>query len=414
MNSNDDGVAGSGPLAGLRIVAVEQYGAGPLGSMYLADLGAEVIKVEDPRVGGDISRYVPPGQTGSDSLFFEAFNRNKRSVLLDLKSDAGRVVFERIVATADAVYSNLRGNEAERLRIRYDDLAELNPALVCVTLTGYGVVGQAAMFPGYDAVIQAETGWAALTGEPDGPPTKSGLSLADYVGGLTAALGLLAGVLDARRTGRGRDISTNLYDAALSMLTYPATWYLSAGFEAKRRALSAHPSVVPFQFFRSADGYLAVACPKDKFFVALVRAIGLTKLENDPRFVDMASRGRHRDEVSTILAERFATRTNDEWLALLRGLVPIAPVRSLAEALDTSELIERGMLAEYDHETLGHVRSMGLPLFVDGYRPHYRPSPRLGADGPAILDDLGFDESDILDLARQGAFGAFAAVSSKH
>lgn len=404
--SQREGVAiDSGPLAGLRIVAVEQYGAGPLGSLFLSDLGAEVIKIEDPRVGGDISRYVPPGQTGTDSLFFEAFNRNKRSLVLDLKSDAGRLVFERLVRSADAVYSNLRGDEPERLRIRYRDLGNLNPAIICVALTGYGSTGADATLPGYDAVIQAESGWAALTGEPDGPPTKSGLSLVDYVGGLTAALGLLAGVIDARRTGIGRDISTNLYDAALSMLTYPATWYLSAGFEAKRRSLSAHPSIAPFQFFRSADGFLAVACPKDKFFVTLVRLIGLPDLENDQRFIDIASRARHQDELGAILSERFIRRTNPEWLALLRGRVPVAAVRSLGEALDVSDLAQRGMLAEYDHETLGHVRSVGLPLFVSDYQPTYAPAPRLGADGPAVLTDLGFNAAEIEDMARRGAFG---------
>jgi crotonobetainyl-CoA:carnitine CoA-transferase CaiB-like acyl-CoA transferase len=399
-------MAGPAPLAGLRVVAVEQYGAGPFGSLYLADLGAEVIKVEDPSSGGDVGRYIPPGQTGRASLFFETFNRNKRSIALDLKCAAGREVFERLVATADAVYSNLRGDQPERLRIRYADLASINPAIVCVTVTGYGTLGEQARWPGYDALIQAETGWAALTGDPDGPPTKSGLSLADYVAGLIGALGLLAGVIDARRTGRGRDIDTNLYDAALAMLTYPATWYLSTGYVTERQALSAHPSVVPFQFFPTADGYLAVACPKDKFFRGLVERIGLPELASDPRFVDFEARSDHRTELVEILGARFAEKSTAEWVAMLRGHVPVAPVRSLVEALDVDDLRRRSMLAEYEHPAFGLVRSVGLPLAVGGYAPTYRPAPDLNGEAAEILAELGYDAAAQTVLARRGAFGS--------
>jgi crotonobetainyl-CoA:carnitine CoA-transferase CaiB-like acyl-CoA transferase len=398
------GPAGA-PLAGVRIVAVEQYGAGPFGTMYLADLGAEVIKVEDPGSGGDVSRYIPPGQQGTDSLFFEAFNRNKRSVTLDLKNPAGRRVFERLVASADAVFSNLRGDQPGRLRIRYQDLASVNPRIVCVALTGYGSAPDQALLPGYDALVQAQSGWASLTGDPDGPPAKSGLSLADYICGLTAMIGLLAGLRDAERTGVGRDVDTNLYDSALAMLSYPATWFLSSGFEARRLPLSAHPSVVPFQFFITADGYVAVACPKERFFAALVRVMGLPELATDERFASFAARGRHRDEVLERLSSRFAELSTAEWLDLLRGVVPVAPVRSLAEALDLEELQDRGMLAEYEDDAFGRVRSVGLPLHISGFIPEYRPGPALGADLDAVLADLGYDPEAVQALRLAGAFG---------
>ncbi len=194
-----------------------------------------------PGSGGDVSRYIPPGRVGTDSLFFEAFNRGKRSLALDLKTSGGRAVFERLVASADAVFSNLRGDQAARLGLTYDTLGRINPAIVCVALTGYGREGSGARLPGYDALIQAETGWASLTGAPDGPPTKSGLSLADYIAGLTAALGLVVALLDARQTGRGRDVDTNLYDSALAMLSYPATWFLSSGFVTRRHEMSGAP-----------------------------------------------------------------------------------------------------------------------------------------------------------------------------
>ena len=398
------------PLAGVRVIAIEQYGAGPFGTMYLADLGAEIIKIEDPGTGGDVSRYIPPGRSGTDSLFFEAFNRGKRSIALDLKSAAGRAVFERLVMSADAVISNLRGDQPERLGLTYDVLARVKPSIVCVALTGYGQHGGAARLPGYDALIQAESGWAALTGAPDGPPTKSGLSLADYVAGLTAVLGLMVAVFDARRSGLGRDVDTNLYDSALAMLSYPATWYLSSGFVTERQPMSGHPSVVPFQFFATADGHIAIATPKEKFFRTLVVGMGLEELADDPRYVDFEARGRNREALQARLAERFAVHRTAHWLATLRGRIPIAPVRTMQEALDSDELTGRGMLAAYEHPSLGTVRSVGLPLTMGGFDPVYTPGPGLGADGDAILDELGYPPSAISELRAAGAFGAVGAV----
>jgi crotonobetainyl-CoA:carnitine CoA-transferase CaiB-like acyl-CoA transferase len=398
------------PLRGVRILAVEQYGAGPFGTLYLADLGAEIIKVEDPGSGGDVSRYIPPGQEATDSLFFEAFNRNKRSLALDLKNPAGREVFERLIESADAVFSNLRGDQPERLGLTYEQLRHLNPRIVCVALTGYGRTGAAARLPGYDALIQAETGWAALTGAPDDPPTKSGLSLADYVCGLTAVLGLMVALYDAQRTGLGRDVDTNLYDSALAMLSYPATWYLSSGFVTERHALSAHPSVVPFQFFATAEGHIALACPKEKFFIALVEAIGLPELAGDPRFVSFSARRQYRSDLLEVLDARFAERPANEWVAILRGVVPVARVRSLEEALQIEGLQDRDMLAEYPHDIFGRVRSVGLPLKLGRFSAQYRPAPKLGGDTDAILDSLGYDSLTRSDLRKRGAFGAAVAI----
>lgn len=405
--------AGSGPLAGLRIVSVEQYGAGPFGTLFLADLGAEVIKVEDPTTGGDVSRFIPPGQSGTESLFNEAFNRGKRSIVLDLKNAAGREIFERLVASGDAVYSNLRGDQPERLGLTYAQLAPLNPRIVCVALTGYGRAGPKATLPAYDALVQAEAGWAAITGEPEGPPVKSGLSLADYVAGLLAALGLLAAVMEARSTGRGGDVDVNLYDAALAMLGYRATWHLSAGFETGRLPLSAHPVVVPFQFFATADGHVAIACPKERFFVALAKALGMPELARDPRFDSFAARDRHRDELLPLLSARFAERPTAEWVALLGGRVPIAPVRSQSAALDEDELRQRGMLTTYEQPVLGTVRSLGSPIRVGGYAPQHRPAPGLGADAPALLEELGYAPADVDRLAGEGAFGRPGAVGPR-
>jgi crotonobetainyl-CoA:carnitine CoA-transferase CaiB-like acyl-CoA transferase len=373
--------------------------------MLLADLGAEVIKIEDPASGGDVSRYIPPLQSGNDSLYFEAVNRNKRSLALNLKNEAGREVFHRLVATSDAVFSNLRGDQVERLGLTWEQLRGANERVVCVALTGYGR-DEGAELPGYDALVQAEAGWASLTGDPDGPPTKSGLSVADYAAGMTAMVGLLAGVMDARRTGVGRDVDTNLFDVALSMLTHHATWYLSAGIATPRQPMSAHASVVPFQIFATADGHIAVAAAKERFFAGLVRVLERPDLAADPRFADMAARAAHHDELLPILGARLAELTTEEWMRRLRGIVPAAPVQSMEAALDPDELQDRGMLVEYDHPSLGEVRSIGPPVFVSGYHPRHAPGPGLGADRMLILDELGYDPVEVSALGDRGAFGS--------
>jgi crotonobetainyl-CoA:carnitine CoA-transferase CaiB-like acyl-CoA transferase len=405
MKQTSEHVRSTGPLSGLRVIAVEQFGAGPFGSLLLADLGAEVIKVEDPVAGGDVGRSVPPGASDGSSLYFEAFNRGKRSIALDLTSTGGREVFHRLVATADAVYNNLRGDLPERFGLTYAALQDINPAIVCVSLSAYGREGPRRAEPGYDALVQAEAGWASLTGEPGGPPARSGLPMADYAAGLTAVCGLLAGVLDARQSGRGRDIDTSLFDTALAMLSYQAAWWLSAGIETRRLPRSAHPSIVPFQFFATADGYIAIACAKEKFFRALVEALDLSHLSDDPRFAAFASRHEHREALLPVLSARLRDETTETWLAKLNGLVPCAPVRDLAEALAPDDLEQRGMLAAYEHPRLGVVRGVGLPLHVSGYTPRYRASPALGGDAADLLAELGYDEAEVGSLEEEGAFG---------
>ncbi|HXN01207.1 MAG TPA: CoA transferase [Candidatus Dormibacteraeota bacterium] len=387
----------------MRIIAVEQYGAGPFGTLFLSDMGAEIIKVEDPAVGGDISRYVPPGQQGTDSLFFETFNRGKRSLALDLKNEDAQGVLHRLVTESHALFTNLRGDLPEQLGLTYDALQRFNPAIVCVSLSAYGRTGGRSTQPGYDALVQAEAGWATLTGEPDGPPVKSGLSLVDYSAGLMAALALMVGVFDAQRTGRGRNIDTSLYDAALSLLTYPATWYLTQGVVTERLPNSAHPSIVPFQFFATADGHIAIACAKEKFFKALAAAL---QLPSDARFVSFESRRQNRQALTEVLSERFRMRPTAEWLSLLSGRVPIAPVRPLTAVLDPDELAGRNMLASYAHPTFGQVESIGLPLTFSGFSPEYRAGPSLNADRDSILGTLGYAADEITRLEEAGAFGS--------
>ena len=219
------------PLEDVTILAVEQYGAGPWGTVHLADLGARIIKIEDPTSKGDIGRYVPPFQEGEDSLFFETFCHNKESISLQLRSPEGRATFERLVPHADAVFSNLRGDGPAKLKILYDDLKHLNPAIVCASLTGFGMTGPRAAEGGYDYIAQGMAGWMSLTGDPDGPPTKSGLSLVDMSTGYAAALAMMCALWRARRDGEGCDVDVSLFETAFNLDMYVSTWHLSRGWE---------------------------------------------------------------------------------------------------------------------------------------------------------------------------------------
>lgn len=395
------------PLEDVRIIAVEQYGAGPFGSVHLADLGAEVIKIEDPRVGGDVGRYVPPYAEGEDSLFFETFNRNKSSLSLDLATPAGRAVFEDLVKVSDAVYSNLRGDVPAKIGITYDDLKHLNPAIVCCSLTGFGMTGPRQEEPGYDYVLQALAGWMDLTGDPEGPPTKSGLSMVDYSGGFVAAISLLAGIHAARRDGVGMDCDVSLYDTAMGLLTYPAAWHLNAGFTPVRTRHSAHPSLVPFQAFEAKDGWLVVGCAKEKFWQRLTAVIDRPEWAEDPRFATFADRDRHRDVLLPLLEEIFATRTVAEWVEPLQAAaVPTAKINDVAEALTEPHTIARHLLVETEHPRYGTVRQVASPVRVGSEPPTYRRAPLRHEDADRLLGGLlGYDDATVSDLTSQGAFG---------
>ena len=402
------------PLADVRIIAVEQYGAGPWGSLQLADLGAEVIKIEDPRSGGDVGRYVPPYQEGEDSLFFETFNRNKKSVSLDLRAPRGREVLEALVANADAVYSNLRGDQPGKLRLTYDDLREVNPRIVCCSLSGFGMTGPRAAEAGYDYIMQGMAGWMSLTGDPDSPPTKSGLSLVDLAGGYVAAIALLSGLWRARRDGVGCDCDISLYETALHELMYLGTWTATAGYVPKRMAESAHPSIVPFQAFQTADGWITVACAKQKFWELLCQALEREELIADPRFAGFAERNQNRDELLPILRGDFRRRTTEECVTLLSEAgVPHGPVYEVAEALEDPQAQAREAIVEIEHPALGTVRQIASPLRVSGDPNPLARAPRRGEHSEAVLHEVcGYSEDEIAALKADGTFGTPTATDA--
>lgn len=395
------------PLEGIRILALEQYAAGPYGTVHLADLGAEIIKLEDPPTGGDVSRYVGPFAEGEDSLFYETFNRNKRSLGLDLRTPEGRAVFEDLVKISDAVYFNMRGDVPDKLRIRYADLAHLNPRIVCCSLSAYGMTGDMRAEPGYDYMLQAMCGWMSLTGEPDAPPTKSGLSVVDFAAGLAAGYSLVAALLSAHRTGVGADCDVSLYDVAMSFLSYPGTWYLTRGHEAERTSRSAHPSLVPFQAFHASDGWVVLGCAKEKFFPRMCAALDVPELAEDPRYATFADRYALRAELIAELDVAVAKLTVDEVMERMRAVgVPAGPVLSVADALRHPLAAQRDVVVETDHPALGPVRAPGSPIRVGPLRTEHRRAPFRNEDCDYVLRELlGYDAERVAAVTGCGAIG---------
>ena len=387
------------PLAGTRILSSEQYGAGPYGTMFLAQLGAEVIKIEPPK-GGDSARMTGPYFLGQDdSLFYQTFNLNKRSLTLDTRTDAGRDILHRLVKSSHAVTNNARGDLPAKLGLDYAALGQINPAIVCVHASAYGRTGPRASWPGYDYLMQAEAGFMSVTGEPDAPPARFGLSMVDFITGTMLATATLAALIDAGKTGKGRDFDISLLDAALHQTSYPAFWYLNEGHVTSRMPRSAHPSVVPSQTFQTADGWIFVMAQLPKFWTLLVDAIGAPQLKDDARFATIPLRFENREALVKILDGMFLRHPNAHWLAKLGGVVPVAPVNDLMQALDNPLVAD--MLDTVAHPE-GPLRVLSNPIMIDGRRLPNRAAPKLGCDTDALLGEIGFDPDAIARLRAEG------------
>lgn len=390
------------PLSGTRILSVEQYGAGPFASMYLADMGAEVIKIENPATGGDSSRASGPHFLGDgDSHFFQTFNLGKKSLDLDLRHPRGKDVLHRLVQGSDAVLNNLRGDLPNKLGLTYTDLAPHNPRIVCAHLSGYGRTGERATWPAYDYLMQAEAGYLSLTGDPDGPMTRMGLSIVDYLTGITTAFALTAAMVGALRTGKGRDVDVTLYDVAMHQLTYPATWYLNEADVVVRRPRSGHPSVVPCETYPTKDGHIFIMCVLPKFWAQLCDIMGLPDLPEDPRFATPKDRFANRAALTDVLDAVFRTQKTARWMVKLAGRVPAAPVLTLPDALDNPYFAQTDGIQAIDHPDRPGLRVLSSPIRLDGVRPTATPAPKRGADTEAILRGAGFLDGDIAALRAQ-------------
>ncbi|HEX4331942.1 MAG TPA: CoA transferase [Usitatibacter sp.] len=370
------------PLSGVRIVSVEQFGAAPYGTMFLADLGAEVIKIENATIGGDPARKTGPYLLGEgDSEYFQAWNLNKESVALDLKSPEGRAAMQRLAKDADAVVNNLRGDLSAKMGLDYATLSQVKPSLVCLHISAYGRDNERASWPGYDYLMQAEAGLMHLTGEPEGPPARIGApSIIDHVTGLTAMVGLLSAILSARATGRGCDVDTSLFDCALHQLGYTASWYLNEKHLSVRQHRSAHFSVAPVQTFPTQDGWIFVMCMTDKFWEALVATLGRPDMLADPRFANQAARQANRTALTETLDTEFREHPTAHWMRQLAGVLPVAPVYDMEQALENPFLATTKMVNTIAHPARGNLRVLSNPIRINGERMEQSVCSPMGAD----------------------------------
>jgi crotonobetainyl-CoA:carnitine CoA-transferase CaiB-like acyl-CoA transferase len=397
-------VAADLPLDGVRILAFTQLGAGPFGMMMLSDLGAEVVKVEQPATRGDEARTVPPfaDPDAHDGLYYQAFNRGTRSLTLNVADPAGRALLQRLVPRFDAVFNNLRGDLTARLGLDYAALGGANSRLVCCSLSGFGRTGPRADEPAYDYLLQAYAGFMSVTGEPDAPPTKCGVSIVDFAGGILGALALTIGLFRARTQGIGGDIDVALLDAALSMLNYMGSWSLNRDWTPARHPNGAHQSLLPSQSFQTRDGWLVVMVMKEKFWTRLTECLERPDLCDDPRFRTFADRLANRDALAGVLVEAFRRRSTGEWLERLRGQVPVAPVYSVEDALADEHTTARQMIVEIEHPVFGALRQIGCPIKLPGTTPRYAPGAPLGADTAAVLGEIGVEPDELAALHASG------------
>ena len=396
------------PLSGVKVITFEQYGAGPFGTQYLADLGAEGIKVEPAGTSGDYLRAIGPyfidgeDRNSASSIFFQALNRNKKSITLDIMSNDGKIILQKLIENADAVSNNLRGDVPEKLGITYDQLKKYNKAIVSAHCSAYGREGPRKNWPGYDYLMQAEAGYFSLTGEPNGPPSRFGLSIVDYMSGLTMSFGLVSAILSARATGVGRDVDVNLFDTAMFNQSYMAAWTLNTDFKSERLDRSAHPILVPCQLYKTKDGWIFLMCNKESFWPVLCKKLDREDLIDNSKFVNFSSRQKHRDEITKILDEELMKKNTYEWLNEFGGIVPAAPILNLEESLENPFLKDRKNIQKLKTKRGVDISLLKTPVHVTDSSFQDKTAPELGEDTDDVLKGIGFTGEQISTFRNNG------------
>jgi formyl-CoA transferase/CoA:oxalate CoA-transferase len=391
------------PLAGITIVDLSRVLSGPYCTMLAADMGARVIKIEHVERGDDTRAWGPPFQ-GGESAYYLSINRNKESVALDFKRPEGRAILDRLIAKADVLVENFRPGTLDASGLGYPTLTTRHPRLIYVSISGFGQNGPRKDEPGYDAVVQAEGGLMSITGMPDGPAVRLGVAIADIASGMFAFQGLLLALIARARTGRGQWVDISLLDSVAALLTYQASRHFATG-EIPARAGNRHLTIAPYETFDAADGVLVLAVGNDSLWQRFCRAAGLDDLARDERFATNASRVTNYAMLQPVLARLIATRTLDDWIALLRDSgVPCGGVRSVDEVLRDPQILAREMVAAVDHPALGPIRMLGIPVKLSETPGTVRTHPpRLGEHTRSVLcNDLDMDEGKVRGLADRG------------
>ncbi len=381
-----------GPLSGVRVLAVSQAIAGPYGSMLLADLGAEVIKIEPPG-HGDRSRLFPGPNHEGESYYFLAFNRNKKSITLDLATELGRETFHDLVKMSDVVWDNFRPGVMERLGADYDTLKEINPGIICCSVTGFGSSGPYWDRPSFDLVAQAISGAMSITGEPGGPPLRAGPPISDLVAGMFGVHGVIAALYQRTFTGKGQRVETSLLDGQVSNLTYQMCYYFCGG-EVPGPMGSGHLSMVPYGAFKTKEGYLVMGVGWPR----LARVLGIEEIIDDPRFADHSLRLEHREELEAIVREAFLKEKAEDWLPVLEVEdIPCGPVNTIDKAVADPQIIHNNMIVGVKHPLGGEVRMVGNPIKMPhSIEEEFTAPPTLGQHNDDILIGLlGYSEERI-------------------
>lgn len=380
-------LAGVKPLDGIRVVDLSRILAGPYCSMLLSDFGADVIKIENPDKGDDTRAYGPPFVDG-ESVYFMSVNRGKRSLALDLKSAQGREVLRKLIERSDVLLENFRRDFLQSIGFGYDEVAKLNPKIIYASITGYGHTGPWADRPGYDLAVQGQSGIMSLTGDPNGPPFKTGTSLADITAGIYATLGILLALQARHRTGRGQKVDVSLLDGQVSFLTYQAGIYFGTGKTPTRKG-NQHPTIVPYETFKARDRYFNLAVGNDRLWVQFCDLLGRQDLKET--FPTNPQRVEKHDALFPLLQEIFATKTADEWLGEFeKAGIPCGPIYSVAEVLEHPQVKAREMVIERRHVKLGKVKMTGIPIKLSETPGEAGAAPPLhGQHTEEVLRELG-------------------------
>jgi len=396
------------PLENKRILSFETWGSGSFHGELLAMMGAEVINMEDPKQGGNPLRKMGSlylDEERKDNEGNQFCLHNKRSMVLDIRTEEGLEVFHRLVKVSDAVINNFRGTVPDKLGITYEKLKEFNEKIVCTHLSGYGRDSERADWPGYDFLMQAETGWMSLTGEPGGIPEKVGVSVVDILGSVYGALCTVSALYRAERTGKGGDGDTNLFDIALNCTCYQGLWFLNDGFMAGKQPRSAHTSQSPSQIYKTADGWIYIACLSQKFWELLCEKIEHEELKSNNRFITNDLRMKNRDELTCVLDEIFSQKPTGEWMKVLGGTVPSAPVADIRQALENPYLMNAGKILSIPYEKSPHrqdVKFIAPPFSFDGVKfTDFKIGPAMGGHTFDILKSLGYGDREMEYLLQK-------------
>lgn len=393
------------PLENKRILSFETWGSGAFHAELLALMGAEVINVEDPQQRGNPLRRMGSiylDEEMQDNEGNQFCLHNKKSLALDIRTEEGQNVLRKLVAVSDAVINNFRGSLPEKLEITYEHLAPYNKKIVCTHLSGYGRNNERASWPGYDFLMQAETGWMSLTGEPDSIPTKVGVSVVDLLGSVYAALCTVAALYQAERTGKGADADTNLFDIALNCTCYQGLWFLNDGFVAGKQPRSAHTTQAPSQLYRTADGWIYIACLSQKFWELLCAKIDHPNLIEDKRFRTNEDRLENRQVLTDVLDGIFSSKSTKQWLELLSGTIPCAPVDDIRQTFENPFVRNSGKIitVPYDKSSKRTQVELIAPPFSFNEKvfTSFKIGPRLGEHTAEILGSIGYTEDEIVRM----------------